>query len=71
MVFGDAGAICGAILIDLVVSTGMCLRDKEARRLAAREAKRSQEPPFISPAARAPACNQISIYPCSSGFVCG
>jgi cytochrome c biogenesis protein ResB len=49
MVFGDAGAICGAILIDLVVSTGMCLRDKEARRMAAREAKRSQETAFHKP----------------------
>ena len=43
LAFAAAGAVSASILIGLVVSTWMFLREKEARRLADREAKRSQQ----------------------------
>ena len=43
LVFAAAGAVGASILIGLVVSTWLYLREKEDRRVAVREAKRSQQ----------------------------
>jgi eukaryotic-like serine/threonine-protein kinase len=43
LAFAAAGAVSASILIGLVVSTWLYLREKEDRRVAVREAKRSQQ----------------------------
>jgi eukaryotic-like serine/threonine-protein kinase len=43
LAFAAAGAVSASILIGLVLSTWLFLREKEARRLAMREAKHSQQ----------------------------